>query len=80
MKLTLSAMIVAAGLLGLGAGAQSAPVSQVPALGAQSASPIMDVQFRRERRRMVRREMRREMRRDMRKRMIRRSIRRDMRR
>lgn len=77
MKLTLSALVVAAGLLGLAAGAQAAPVSQGLALGAKSASPVMDVQMRR---RMMRREMRREMRRDMRKRMIRRAIRRDMRR
>ncbi len=69
MRKTLSAMVVAAGLLGLGAAAQAAPVSATSPLGA-SAGEIQTVQMRRMERRIMRRKMER--------RMVRRQVRRNM--
>jgi hypothetical protein len=86
MRSTLSALVVAAGLVGFGSAAQAAPAAPVPGLATES--PVAQVQMTmRERmimrdrmeRRMMRRQMeRRMMRRDMERRMMRRDMRRDM--
>jgi hypothetical protein len=83
MRKTLTAMAFAAGLIGLGAAAQAAPVpasSSLPGLAGEIATPVqMSPRERRmirhhrmdrrmHHRRMERRMMRREMRRDMRRR------------
>ena len=79
MRATLSAMVVAAGLIGLGAAAQAAPFSASMPAGASAASEILQVQMMSpmERRMMRRNMMRRQMmRRQMRRNMMRRSMRR----
>jgi hypothetical protein len=86
MRATLSALVVATGLLGFGSAVQAAPAAPIAGLGTES--PFTQVQLTmRERmimrdrmeRRMMRRQMeRRMMRRDMERRMMRRDMRRDM--
>ena len=62
MRLTLSALVVAAGLAGFGAAAQAAPVAAPSQLGLAAASDtIVPVQMRRERRMMRHRMMRHRM-------------------
>lgn len=69
MRLTLSALVVAAGL-GLAAGAQAAPVpAQLP--GAASSTEVVPVQMHRMERRMMRRHMRHRMERRMMRRHVR---------
>lgn len=78
IRSTLTALVVAAGMLGLGAAAQAAP-AQSSALGA-SQSPLELAQMSRMERRMVRHRVeRRMMKRQMKRRMIRRQVRRNMR-
>lgn len=77
MRSTLTALVVAAGVMGFGAAAQAAPV---PA-GAPGAAPIELAQLSPMERRMVRRRAERRMiERRVERRMIRRQVRRDMRR
>jgi parvulin-like peptidyl-prolyl isomerase len=79
MRSTLSALVIAAGLVGFGASAQAAPAAALP--GIATESPLVQVQLTpRERMRMRDRMERRMIRRQVQKRMIRREIRRDMRR
>ena len=75
MRLTLSALVVAAGLAGFGASAQATPVSAAP-LGIGSENNLVQVQMMRGERRMMRRD--RMERRMMRRRMDRRMMRRRM--
>lgn len=80
MRLKLTAIVVAAGVLGFGAAAQAAPVPMGGAPGA-SGAPVELAQLTRMERRMVRHRVeRRMMRREMKRRMIRRQVRREMRR
>ena len=60
MRLTLSALVVAAGLAGFGAAAQAAPVAP-SALGASAGDAIVHVQMTHHERRMARRHMVRRM-------------------
>jgi hypothetical protein len=79
MRSTLSALVIAAGLVGFGASAQAAPAVAVP--GFATEAPLVQVQMTRRERMIMRDRMeRRMMRRQMERRMIRREIRRDMRR
>lgn len=85
MRLTLSALVLAAGLAGFGASAQAAPVPSASLVLAPDAAIVQVQMTRRERmmmrNRMERRMMRRNMeRRMMRRQMERRMMRRDMRR
>lgn len=74
MRLTLSALVVAAGLAGFGAAAQAAPVSTANPLGASAGDVVKVQMMNRMERRMMRRKMERRMmrRRMMRRRMMRR--------
>ena len=79
MRSTLSALVIAAGLVGFGASAQAAPAAPVSGLVADSA--LVQVQMSPRERMIMRDRMERRMiRRQVQKRMIRREIRRDMRR
>ena len=57
MRSTLSALVIAAGLIGFGAGAQAAPAA--PVSGIATEAPAVQVQMRSERRMMRHRMMRR---------------------
>ncbi len=72
MRLTLSALVVAAGLAGFGAAAQAAPVGPAPlaGIGSNDVVPVQMMRRHRMERRMMRRDMHR--RRVMRRRMMRR--------
>lgn len=67
MRLTISALFVAAGIAGFGVAAQAAPASPSMQLGASTAAPTVQVQMHRRRvmrhrmmrHRMMRRRMRR---------------------
>lgn len=79
MRSALSALVIAAGLVGFGAGAQASPLTGTMPLAVSADRPIVDVQMDRMERRMMRRNMeRRMMRRKMERRMMRRNMRRDM--
>ena len=81
MRSALSALVVAAGLVGFGATAQATPLAGGMPLGLGAERPLVEVQMAPMERRMVRRRMeRRMMRRNMERRMMRREMRRDMRR
>ena len=75
MRLTLSAIVIAAGLAGFGAAAQAAPVGPAPLAGL-GVNDVVQVQMMRRERRMMRRD--RMERRMMRHRMERRMMRRRM--
>ena len=72
MRKTMTAMMFAAGLLGLGATAQAAPVSAPALAGLAGSGLVTDVQMMRRERRMMRQD--RMERRMMRRRMMRRSM------
>ena len=57
MRSTLSALVIAAGLVGFGAAAQAAPVATPNQLGVASEAPIVNVQMMRGERRMMRHRM-----------------------
>ena len=73
MRSTLSALVIAAGLIGFGASAQAAPAA-APA-GIATEVPAVQVQMRHERRMMRHRMERRMMRRHMERRMMHREMR-----
>ena len=76
MRNTLTAIVVAAGLIGFGAAAQAAPLAASMQAGASADSNVVHVQMdRMERRHMRHRMMRHEMRRHMRHRMMRHEMR-----
>lgn len=83
MRSTLSALVVAAGILGFGAAAQAAPLATSMQAGASADSNVVHVQMDRMERHEMRRHMRHrmerhEMRRHMHHRMERRHMRHEM--